>query len=163
MEMTKNIYLLPNKMKKWGWWIFGVMLIIGLVGYYGYDGSWFSTFIKCDKNSIFTISVVEAIYNDVLIIGILGGAVMITCSKEKLEDELTGKVRLNSLLLALYANTIIIVIATLTTYDLLYLNVMLWNLFTLPILFLIIYELSLWKLNKTVNDEEQNKGGTSGE
>lgn len=39
-----------------------------------------------------------------LIIGIIAGSILVTCSRERVEDEMNGRIRLNALLLSLYAN-----------------------------------------------------------
>lgn len=97
---------------------------------------------------------VEAWVNNFMIIGIIAGCLFITCSRERIEDEMIGRIRLNSLLLSLYINFLLMIIAALTVYDLDFIDVMVYNLFTLPMLFLIIYEVSIVRFKYSVKDEE---------
>ena len=76
------------------------------------------------------------------------------CSRERVEDELIGRIRLNSLLIALYINSSVLIILSLFCYELLFLNVLVFNMFTNIIIFLIVFEMKLWKLKKSLRDEE---------
>ncbi|MDE6865183.1 MAG: hypothetical protein K2I97_03020, partial [Alistipes sp.] len=96
----------------------------------------------------------ETWLNNLLIIGILCGSLFITCSREKVEDEMIARIRLDALLFALYANTAVIVVAALATYGLAFVDVMIYNLFTLPLLFLVILRYRLWRLKKATRNEE---------
>ena len=73
---------------------------------------------------------------------------------ERVEDELIGRIRLNSLLIALYINSSVLIILSLFCYELLFLNVLVFNMFTNIIIFLIVFEMKLWKLKKSLRDEE---------
>lgn len=46
------------------------------------------------------------------------------------------------------------IVAALCVYGLDFLDVLVYNLFTLPLLFLMIYKGMLWKENRAANDEE---------
>ena len=96
----------------------------------------------------------ETWLNNLLIIGILCGSLFITCSREKVEDEMIARIRLDALLFALYANTAVIVVAALAAYGLAFVDVMIYNLFTLPLLFLVILRYRLWRLKKATRNEE---------
>jgi Ca2+-dependent lipid-binding protein len=78
----------------------------------------------------------------------------VACSRERVEDELIGRIRLNSLLIALYINSSVLIILSLFCYELLFLNVLVFNMFTNIIIFLIVFEMKLWKLKKSLRDEE---------
>lgn len=92
--------------------------------------------------------------NNVALIGTLLGVLFVGCSRERIEDELIGRLRLDALLTALYANTIVIIAAALACYGLDFLYVMIYNLLTLPLLFLAIYQWQLWRLRKEACDEK---------
>lgn len=97
---------------------------------------------------------IEPWLNNMLIIGIIAGSIFITCSREKIEDEMIGQIRLNALLMALYINFAIIIVTALLVYELQFINVMIYNLFTLPLLFLLIFRWKLRQLRKEVSNEE---------
>ena len=82
------------------------------------------------------------------------GTLLITCSRERIEDELITRIRLNALLAALYATIGIAVIAALLLYDFAYLNFLIFNLCLLPVLFLVIERVMLWRLGKEAAHEE---------
>ena len=75
-------------------------------------------------------------------------------SRERIEAELLSRIRLNALLVALYINILWAVIASLALYNFDYLYVMVINLVSLPILFLIIERVLLWRLRKEASHEE---------
>jgi hypothetical protein len=58
------------------------------------------------------------------------------------------------LLIALYINSSVLIILSLFCYELLFLNVLVFNMFTNIIIFLIVFEMKLWKLKKSLRDEE---------
>ncbi|MEG2612619.1 MAG: hypothetical protein RR971_03920, partial [Alistipes sp.] len=92
--------------------------------------------------------------NNIALIGFCLGTIFVSCSREKIEDELIAKLRLDSLLIALYVNYGLLIVAALTVYDIDFLNIMLYNLFTTPLLFFILFRFKLWLLRKEVRDEE---------
>ena len=128
----EKIFLLPNGFKKVGW----IILV--------------PTFVL----RVLTSDWVGKILNNVAIIGICLGCLFVACSRERVEDELIGRIRLNSLLIALYINSSVLIILSLFCYELLFLNVLVFNMFTNIIIFLIVFEMKLWKLKKSLRDEE---------
>ena len=84
----------------------------------------------------------------ILLLLILGGA-LIAFTKEKVEDELIAKIRLESLVWAVYANYLILILAIIFIYGLPFLWVMVFNIFTTLIIFLLKFNLALVKLRKS--------------
>ena len=74
--------------------------------------------------------------------------------RERIEDEGIGRIRLNALLAALYANCAAVAAAALVTYGAAFLDIMIYNLFTLPLLFLLIFRWQLRRYTKEAADEE---------
>lgn len=143
-DMYKTL-LLPHALKKIGWGLLVPALLLGaLIALNQFDGlpgipasaSWAATLNNC------------------AIIGILVGALLVTCSRERIEDEMIARIRLNALLVALYANTAVSVVAALAAYGFSFLNFMIYNLFTLPLLFLVLFYGQLWRLRKEAGDEK---------
>lgn len=162
--MKKDL-LLPHRFQKIGWIIFIPTLLLGILTIIWGQGTsglveMFAKIIEQGRmvptaESISQIANgVEPWLNNVIIVGILTGSIFITCSRERVEDEMIGRIRLNALLLALYTNFTIVIIAALTVYELRFVDVMIYNLFTLPLLFLIIYKVMLWRLKHSLSDEE---------
>lgn len=148
---TNRIILLPYPFKRIGWALFIPTALFGiLMAIDGFNG--FPSFLlPGDAGSSSTL---DAVSNNIVLIGVLAGSLLITCSRERIEDELIGRIRLNALLVALYINILWAVIASLALYNLDYLYVMVINLVSLPILFLIIERVLLWRLRKEASHEE---------
>lgn len=64
---------------------------------------------------------------------------MIAFSKERQEDEYLLKVRLRALQISVYANYLVLAVSTLAIYGLSYLYVLYGNLFTILIIFIVVY------------------------
>ena len=148
--MNKTL-LLPYPFKKIGWAMFIPTTLLGLLMFIGGFNGFPSFLLPGDAVSSDTL---DAVTNNDVLIGMVMGAILITCSRERVEDELIARIRLNALLTALYVNTAGTVIATLVFYGLDYLDVMVVNLVSLPILFLIIERGLLWRLRKEAAHEE---------
>ena len=129
--------LFPHSFQKWGWCILAVGIAFGIyamVTDYGTSG----------------------LVNNVAIIGTISGAILVTCSREKIEDEMVRQLRLNSLLVALYINYAVLIVCSLFVYGLDFLYVMIYNMFTMLIIFMAVFRYRMWQFNKEVKDEEQN-------
>lgn len=157
----KNTLLLPYRFKKIGWALLIPTLLLGILMYIdGFDGipSFLCPGVPQNVYApgyAFCHSQTTArILNNVALIGILVGTLFVACSRERVEDELITRIRLNSLLTALYANTAVVIIGALTAYDLKFLDIMVYNLLTLPVIFLVVFRCKLWRLRKEAHDEE---------
>ena len=130
----KNL-LFPHRYQKVGWIIFAICFALG---------------------AYIMISDYSASYllNNVAIIGTIVGGVLATCSREKIEDEMTQQLRLNSLLMALYINYGLLIVASLVVYDLHFLHVMLYNMFTILLIFMAVFRYKIWRMKKGVEDEQ---------
>ena len=129
--------LFPHGFQKWGWCVFAVGVIFGiyiLVSDYG-TGS---------------------LVNNIAIIGTVAGAILVTCSREKIEDEMVRQVRFNSLLVALYVNYAVLIVCSLLVYGLDFTSVMIYNMFTILLIFMVVFRYRMWRLNKEAKDEEQD-------
>lgn len=146
-----KVLLLPHSFKKIGWCIFVPTALLGiLMAFDGFNG--FPGTLLSDSTQI--SGTIDIWSNNVAIIGVLLGAVFITCSRERIEDELIGRIRLNALLVSLYCSVGTTVAATLLLYDFTYLNFMIFNLCLLPVLFLIIEQIMLLRFRKEAAHEE---------
>ena len=129
--------LFPHGFQKWGWCIFAVGVISGIY-------------------ALLTDYDTGPLVNNIAIIGTVSGAILATCSKEKVEDEMVRQVRLGSLLVALYVNYAVLIICSLFIYDLDFLSVMVYNMFTMLLIFMVVFRYRMWRLNKEAKDEEQD-------
>ena len=152
-----NTWLLPHRFQKTGWAILIPFLILGIIiTLCGIEPShifrWLGLEVRTGPDS-FT-SNADRWINNLIIIGMVIGAFLTTCSRERIEDEGIGRIRLNALLAALYANCAAVAAAALVTYGAEFLDIMIYNLFTLPLLFLLIFRWQLRRYAKEAADEE---------
>lgn len=136
----KNL-LFPHIFQSIGWIMFIPSLTIGVLIYFE---------ILCLSGLI------ETIVNDVAIIGIAVGALFIVCSKERIEDEMTGSIRLSSLLNSIYIYVALLVACTVAINGTGFLMYAVLNLVLLPIIFVINFKLEMRRYNKMCENEEQD-------
>ena len=155
--MNSN-YLLSHKFKLLGW----VLLIIGIIlgishlingyesklltinvlAFYSDPFIGESGFFKIIKNSVF---------DELTCLTIIIGGLIVGFSKEKIEDEFIYKLRKDSLVWAIIFNYFVLLITIVFIYDLTFFHVLVYNMFT-PLLFFII-RFNFLKL-KSGSDEE---------
>lgn len=157
----KKTLLLPHGFRRIGWIILIPTLLLGILMFID-DFNGVPTFFcpdvpmnVYDRGYILCHSeTTTSVLNNIALIGIVLGSLFVACSRERVEDELIGHIRLDALLLALYVNIGVIIVAALAVYDIEFLNVMVYNLCSLPLLFLAIFRWKLWRLRKEASNEE---------
>ena len=88
----------------------------------------------------------------------LAGALLVAFSREKQEDEFIAKLRLTSLLWAVLVNYVLLLLAFLFIYGLPFMSVMIYNMFTVLIIFIMRFHFILYQNTKTVADEKHYQG-----
>ncbi|MEC4003609.1 hypothetical protein OX283_002970 [Flavobacterium sp. SUN052] len=158
----KTHFLFPNKYKTLGWILFTPSLFIFII----------SSIFSIDLDKYFNIKVF-AIYEqsigeksgffkiiqdsfsyELLTIFIIIGGLLICFSKLKNEDELITKIRYESLVWATYFNYALILFFTLFLYGMPFLNVIVYNVYTVLIFFMIRFHYMIYKLNKSSSYDE---------
>lgn len=137
--MLMKTFLFPHTFRPIGWIVLVPTLILGILlldGILSVDGS------------------VETILTDTTIIGIALGSIFITCSRERIEDEMTSSIRLKALLTSLYTYIVFLVIWTLAVNGMAYLYVMAASLVMLPIIFVVRFRYEMHRYYKIKSDEE---------
>jgi len=81
-------------------------------------------------------------------------SLLVAFSKEESEDEYISKIRLESLVWAVYFNYAILLISSLFIFDFAFLWVMIFNMFTILLFFIIRFNWQIYKLKKFVHYEE---------
>ncbi len=145
-------YLFPSKYKKIGWFIFIPTLLFGLFTIiFEYEPKFldvkvFSFFsYNLFKEDIFLGMLDNNILDEILGVLMVLGSVIVAFSKEVDEDEFISKIRLESLVWAVYLNYAILLLAILFVYGLSFLWVMIFNMFTILIFFIIRFN---WQIRK---------------
>lgn len=82
------------------------------------------------------------------------GAMLVAFSKEKKEDEYITELRLSSLMWAVSVNYILLFLAFLFVYGMPFHTVMIYNMFTVIIIFIIRFHFILYKNFKLLADEK---------
>ena len=157
----KATYLFPSKYKKLGWSVFIPASIFGLLhaifhfefGFF--DWNVFSIFIDEFMGEKKLMGFVDNnVLDEILGILIIISGFVVAFSKSKDEDELISKIRLESLVWATFLNYTILLFAMLLVYDMGFLWVMIFNMFTTLLFFIIRFTWMVNKLKKLVRNEE---------
>ena len=141
----KSNYLLPHKYKTLGWVLFIIGLLSGSVLFFnGYDSSFLNVKVLTiyyepifSESSGFFKIVDNTITDELVSLLIIIGGLLVGFSKEKVEDEFIYKLRKDSLVWAILFNYFILIAAILLVYELTFFHVLVFNMFT-PLVFFII-------------------------
>ena len=149
-------YLFDNKYKKISGLVFYLTSIIGL--YLLITDKIFDLF-TLNVYSLFSESFSDLTYGGGWIENGLGDEIFTTIiiisglinsfCKEKIEDELISKIRLESLTMSLFISYGLVIISTFLIYNLSYMYVLVFNLFIILILFNLIFSYRLYKHYKS--------------
>ena len=129
----KTDYLLSPSCKKVGLWL-GIPFVLGGL-YLLSNGSWMDTFLS-------QIGMRDC-FDELVVIGLAVSLLLASFSREKDEDECIAHLRMQAWTMAVVSNYLILIVVTLCIYGMSYLNFMAVNMFTVLILFLVIFH---WKL-----------------
>ena len=153
-------YLFNNKWKRISGWIFYLTIPVGI--YLLFTDSFedlmrIRVFSLFSYDTIFTTPKTENIIgskgfrwiengflDEILTFVIIVSGIIHSFCKEKIEDELISKIRVDSLVLSLYINYGVLLFLNFFVYELSYFYVMVFHLFTILILFNLIFR---YKLN----------------
>ena len=150
-------FLIPNRFKLLGWIILIPSFITGIVWLYvNFEWSFldlkpFAVFAEggflTSEKKMFTF-IDNNLTDELLSVLSLGGAILVAFAKVKEEDEMVQKIRLESLLWATFVNTILVILSILFIYDSPFLNVMIFNMISVLILFIIRFHVVLYRFKK---------------
>ena len=149
-------YLLPNKYKIIGWFLFIPGLILGLLSFLeNVDDDTITipvlsifnkSFMGSNESELFAI-ITTGVLSEIIAVAIIIGGLLIALSKERIEDEFTSKLRTDSFVWAMIVNYIILLLATLFIYEMTFFTVLVFNMFTPLIFFIIRYNFLKFKSN----------------
>ncbi len=134
-------HLFPNRFKALSGWIFYLALIAGS---YLWFTDQFDDLLVVPVPDFFSTGdflssegfwIENGILDELLTIVIIVSGIVHSFSREKIEDELIAKLRLDSLIWSLYVNYAIMILATLLIFGLAYFHVLVFNLFTIILFF----------------------------
>lgn len=87
-------------------------------------------------------------FNELCILGLTAGLLFTAFSREKDEDEYIAHLRMHSWTVAIVCHYLILVVGTLCFYDVQYLTFVFINMFTIPILFIGVFQWKLYRFRK---------------
>lgn len=153
--------LLPNWFKKIGWCLLIPAAVAGVIlSFYGFDAHWINAKIFALFNNdilggdhFFTFINTD-ITNTVAGIVFIVGAMFVGFSREKREDKYISNLRLSSLLWAVFASYALLLAAFVFIYGTFFFTVMVYNMFTVLIIFILRFNYILYKNSKTVTYEK---------
>jgi len=157
----KSRFLFTHHYKPIGWVIFVIGFILGIIlmlNDYNYPDWEVSVFPLISENDIFSKPALEwstnNIADEIASIFIIVGGILVSFSKTKDEDEYISKIRMESLIWATYVNYIILIITILFVFDISFFNVLIFNMFTILLFFMVRFHYELFKLKNVKEDEE---------
>ncbi|WNH09764.1 hypothetical protein [Thalassobellus suaedae] len=140
----KTNYLLPNKYKKFGWTLFLLGIISGIVFQ-----------VISEKDDIFDIELINdfgyEFLDEIISVLIIIGGLLVGFTKEKIEDEFIFKLRNDSLVWYIILNYVILLITVIFIYEGNFFTVLIYNMFT-PLIFFII-RFNFLKLKSNTDEE----------
>jgi len=147
--------LLPRKLKIAGWIFFILGVILAVVRFYfGIKLSIFDIKVFAIYSNYFETNYFKVIQNhvseEVTALFLLIGLLLIAFTKEKIEDEAISALRLKSLILTFYINTILIVLSFLFVYGFGFINIIVINIFSPLIIYIILFKFYYLKRNLTL-------------
>ncbi len=148
-------FLLSNKLKVPGLIIFFSSLIIGLIDLFY---AWEPVFLNAKAFNIFGnsgfLDNINNYLDEIISLLLIIGGIMAGFSKEKIEDEYISKLRLESLAWSIYLNYAILFLAIILVSGLDFITVMMANMFTVLIFFVIRFNLVLYIKSRRMNNEK---------
>lgn len=129
--------LLPHRFQKIGWiLLLPFSLLLFASNYLSFQLNWLTVHDEELSGNVFDIFDKNNFTLEFALIGVFVSLFLIAFSREKEEDEYIQKLRLDSLLVAFYVNTFILILGTLLFYGFGYLEFMGYNMFTIQLIFI---------------------------
>ena len=143
----KQLPLFPHSWQKAGYIILPLFLAIGVAYlFFDYNIPWLQ--YKHNPQNVFDFSD-NNFTDEVASLGMIVSLLLIAISKEKTEDEMIQFIRLESLHWAVYANYLVLALCIIFVYGGLFFHVMIWNMFTVLIIFIVRFKYLMFIYNKS--------------
>ena len=142
----QSALLLPSKYKKIGTVILVLSLSLGiLVRFRDFQLDFLTVVFKDKPGTMFDDKI--NFTDEFALSGIILGLLFIAFAREKREDEFINRTRLESWQWAVLINYILLLLATWAVHGLAYIDVMMYNMLTIPIIFIIRFHYVMYKTN----------------
>ncbi len=151
--MTPSL-LLPHRYKLIGWLLFIPFLALGIIWRFwdvelDFLTIGFSQSTVSGKNFNLTDNSALNFTDEIALTGMITGLLFIAFAKEKREDEFISRTRLVSLQWAVLINYILLVVAAWFIHGLAFIDVLMYNMLTVLLLFIIRFHIVLNRFQKT--------------
>ena len=130
----KNVFLLPNRCKIWGKIIFALSALFGI----------YILFIE-ESYLVFNFDFMQALKNNIAIIGSLVGLSLVAFSRERVEDEFVMSLRADALIKALAVDCVLIVLCALFIYGGSYFYYLSFSQYIVLLLYIFIFRYNMYK------------------
>ena len=157
----KSRLLFSHKYKPLGWFLFLAGLVLGVIlmfNGYEYHNWELNVFPLIGENDVFSSPPFEwsenNISDEIASVLLIIGGILVSFSKTKDEDEYISKIRMESLIWATYVNYTILILAILFVFDMNFFSVLIYNMFTILLFFMLRFHYVLYKSKRLVEDEE---------
>ena len=147
---------LPNKLRIYGWVIllFGIILCVSRF-YFGVKPEFLNIKVFAVYSKYFETNYFKVIENHVseelTALLILVGLFIISFTKEKIENDSVSAIRYKSLIFTFYINTVLISLSFLFVYGFGFINILVINVFSPFIIYIILFRYFLSKILKPKN------------
>ena len=146
--MRKN-YLFPTTFRKIGCLFVPFAITSFICLFDGSNEDW----LKVNALSVIPWGIIKnSLFDELSMIGLTVSLLFIAFSKEKDEDECIANIRSNSLIWATITAYSLLIVCTMLIYDMQYLNFVFIDLFMILFLFIIKYNIELYKFRRSNND-----------
>lgn len=86
--------------------------------------------------------------DEVIVIGLMAGLLLVAFSRERDEDEYTTRLRASSLVWAVLADSLFVLLATCFLYEFAYLYALFLQLFLLLVLYIVKFRTAVWRAKR---------------
>lgn len=135
----KRDFLFPHSWRVPGWILTAVFGIFGILWIceVGVVADWLGGYM-----------------DEAVTIGLIAGLLLVAFSRERDEDEYTTRIRAASLVWAVFADSMLVILATVFIYNFAYLYVMIMQLFLLLALYIVKFRITLSKVRREAERAE---------
>lgn len=146
----ENSLLIPGKYKVVGWIIFILFACLGLATLYG-DYSIPGLVLPLKESLFFDANLT----NELALAGVIIGLMIIVFAREKIEDEYISLMRLKCLQWSVLISFVILFILNFMFYGGSFYVVLIYNMFTIPLIFIAKFNYSLYRLRREREEDEK--------
>lgn len=139
----KTDLLFPNRYRRLGWWVFIPSAMLGLFTMYE------DLVMKVLNLNSSLGGAVDSYGDEVAALGVIAGLLFIAFAREKSEDEMIRQLRLESLQWSVYVNYFLLALAIAFVYDYAFFQVMVYNMFTILLVFIARFRWALKRVEQT--------------